>query len=214
MIAADVDARVYLAAKAPKSRTQPIVIPHVGRSDLADWFRECGFQRGAEIGVKEGDYSVELLERIPGLTLYSVDPWLVRFDYHDHRTQAVFDGYEATARRRLAAFTGSHVIKALSRDAVETIPDDSLDFVYIDGAHSFANVAHDLEAWSRKVRSGGIVSGHDYCRYQAAANIHVVEAVQAFTKSYRIRPWYVLGLKEKVPGDVRDRHRSFLWVKP
>ncbi len=209
------DTLTWLIAKAQQpTSTLPVVVPNVGRDDLAGWFAELGFQTGAEIGVKEGDYSVRLLERIPGLTLYSVDPWLVRFDYRDHRPQAVFDGYERKARARLAAFSGSIVIKALSRDALVHVPDGSLDFVYVDGAHSFANVAHDLEGWSRKVRAGGIMSGHDYCRYRPEANIHVVEAVHGFTEAYKIKPWFVLGRKEKTNGEVRDRHRSFLWVKP
>lgn len=197
------------------SSTSPLVIPNAGRDDLARWFGEAGFLRGVEIGVKEGAYSSRLLASNPSLTLWSVDPWLVRYDYRDHRSQSAFDGYERKARARLGEFgTRSSIIKALSVDACQMFADESLDFVYIDGAHSFANVALDLEHWSRKVRSGGVIAGHDYVWYTAKANIHVVEAVQGFTQAYRIKPWYVLGRKEQIDGEVRDRHRSFLWVKP
>lgn len=211
------EALTFLRAKAgPQTdRTLPIVIPNVGRDQLAQWFAELGATRGAEIGVKEGDYSVTLLEANPALTLYSVDPWLVRYDYRDHRSQAVFDGYEQRARARLSTFgSRSIVIKALSREALGQVPDRSLDFVYVDGAHSFANVAHDLEGWARKVRRGGLIAGHDYVRYQARANIHVYDCVHAFTQAYRIAPWFVLGRKAKVNGEIRDRHRSFVWVNP
>lgn len=37
-----------------------------------------------------------------------------------------------------------------------------LDWVYIDAGHSYEEVKADFEAWFPKVRSGGIVSGHDY----------------------------------------------------
>ena len=50
----------------------------------------------------------------------------------------------------------------MSVDFAKTIPDNSLDFVYIDANHSYACVMDDMTAWTPKVRSGGIVSGHDY----------------------------------------------------
>lgn len=40
-------------------------------------------------------------------------------------------------------------------DAVGEIEDGSLDFVFIDGNHSFEAVREDLMHWSRKVRPGG-----------------------------------------------------------
>ena len=37
-----------------------------------------------------------------------------------------------------------------SEEAVPTIQDESLDFVYIDGNHTFDDVMFDLILWSRK----------------------------------------------------------------
>ncbi len=47
-------------------------------------------------------------------------------------------------------------------DALEDFEDNSLDFVYIDGDHNFKHISEDIYEWTKKVRSGGIVSGHDY----------------------------------------------------
>jgi hypothetical protein len=39
---------------------------------------------------------------------------------------------------------------------------EPLDFVYIDGDHSYEGVLRDIHAWTPHVRKGGIIAGHDY----------------------------------------------------
>jgi hypothetical protein len=61
---------------------------------------------------------------------------------------------------------------------------------------------------------GGIVAGHDYCsRKGKGYSLHVIEAVNAWTQSYRIEPWFVIGRKDVHEGEKRDRPRSWMWVK-
>lgn len=55
-----------------------------------------------------------------------------------------------------------NLIKAYSLDAVSNYEDNSLSFVFIDGSHQYEDVKADLLAWLPKVKSGGILSGHDY----------------------------------------------------
>jgi hypothetical protein len=196
------------------SSRDPIEIPGVGRDDLALWFREWGFRKGVEIGVKEGDYSAVLLQTNPDLTLSSIDPWLVREEYYDRRGQRLFDKYEAKAREVLGRFgTRSAILKMKSSEAVPLFSRYSLDFAYIDGHHNLLNAVHDMHYWTHKVRPGGIIALHDYVRYRNTG-VHVVEAVHAYTSAYRIHPWFVLGRKSAPPGEHRDRHRTCLWVRP
>lgn len=42
------------------------------------------------------------------------------------------------------------------------IPDESVDYVFIDASHDGESVRQDLEAWVPKVKPGGIMAGHDY----------------------------------------------------
>ena len=42
--------------------------------------------------------------------------------------------------------------------------DKEIDMVYIDADHSYEGVRKDLDAWIPHVKSGGIVSGHDYAK--------------------------------------------------
>ena len=62
--------------------------------------------------------------------------------------------------------------------------------------------------WSRKVRPGGIVSGHDY----ADNHIDVRLAVENFVARNNIYPWYIVG-KEHETGDP-NTIPSWFWVKP
>jgi hypothetical protein len=40
--------------------------------------------------------------------------------------------------------------------------DEKLDWIYIDAGHEYEEIKLDHIVWSKLVRSGGIVSGHDY----------------------------------------------------
>jgi len=40
--------------------------------------------------------------------------------------------------------------------------DNSVDFAYIDACHEYRKVRLDIMAWIPKVKTGGIIAGHDY----------------------------------------------------
>jgi hypothetical protein len=123
--------------------------------------------RGAEIGVKLGKYSDELLSNWRGEELVSIDPWLSADpeEYVDRSnvSQDEFDRYYEETRERLSRHgSRSTIWRLTSVEAAERVPDHSFDFVYIDARHDYDSVKEDLEAWCAKVRPGGILAGHDY----------------------------------------------------
>jgi len=171
------------------------------RIHLAKHFAELGFQVGVEIGVCKGEYSSLLLASNPELRLYSVDPWVA----YGFRTQSWCDKEYSWAKHNLKKFgRRSIIVRMTSMQALDLFPDESLDFVYIDGAHDFENVYNDLCGWAPKVRPGGIVSGHDYLERTGSRGsvLGVVQAVDQYTDEQNIR--FEL-TKEKLP--------SFYWVK-
>ena len=98
-------------------------------------------------------------------------------------------------------------------DAVKDFPDRSLDFVYIDANHDVRHVIEDIEEWSKKIKKGGIISGHDYfVSLRRRSRAHVVYALQAYTIAWKINPWFVLGREERLPGEKRDSSRSWFFV--
>ena len=53
------------------------------------------------------------------------------------------------------------VLKMTSTEAADTFEDASLDFVFIDAGHEYENVKSDIQAWLPKVKTGGVLAGHD-----------------------------------------------------
>lgn len=179
----------------------PVRIKGFTRAKLAALFGELGFKVGVEIGVAEGIYSLVLCQNIPDLKLYCVDLW----DTYYRGTTKLKDTamqMEALelAHQKLDPY-GATFIRKPSMDAVRDFANGSLDFVYIDGDHSFDFVMQDLIEWSKKVRSGGIVSGHDAYRFRGAG---VVDAVSVYTHCHQINEWFVCD----------EREVSFFWEKP
>jgi hypothetical protein len=177
----------------------PVRIRQYTREKLAGLFGELKFTRGAEIGVADGQNSLTLCRSIPNLELLCVDPWQVYLGNpraHDNQEEMF-----RLAQKRLSPFR-TVFVRAMSMDAARDVVDNSLDFVYIDGNHCFDFVMQDLIEWSKKVRAGGIVSGHDYYRFRWAG---VVDAVDAYVKAHQIHEWFVTDEKKEI---------SFFWAKP
>lgn len=195
-------------------RSALIEIPNAGRDDLARLFHELDFRRGAEIGVEQGLYSQVLCAANPQAKIYGVDAWQAYRAYRDHVSQQKLDGFLADTQARLADYPNHEIIRRFSLDAVEGFADGSLDFVYIDANHELPYVINDIIEWSKKVRAGGIVSGHDYYEsHRVNTKNHTKYAVDCYTRAYRIRPWFLWGSREKKIGETRDKSRSWMWVK-
>lgn len=71
------------------------------------------------------------------------------------------------------------VIEGFSVPVSERYDDDSFFAVWIDGDHSYESAIADMEAWYPKVRSGGILAGHDFDDH-----FGVPKAVRNFTKAH------------------------------
>jgi hypothetical protein len=203
--------------KYPPTWAYPEAIPDCGRDTLAMLFHELDFKRGVEVGVERGNYSEVLCRHNPqALAIYGVDPWEKYGEYREHVSQPKLDAFFTDTCARMHPYPNWVPMRAYSVDAAEKFTDGELDFVYIDGNHDFIHVAQDLHAWTPKVRKGGIIAGHDYIHRRFTPGEYtcqVVEVVHAWTSAHQITPWFVLGSKAIVEGEVRDRPRSYMWVQ-
>lgn len=185
--------------------TGPLVSQIAGRRELGILFRDLGYQRGAEIGVWRGEYSAYLCQTIQGLHLTCVDPWCQYGGYVDPKNQAarLEDAYQQ-ACATLSPYD-CDIMRMASNKAARLVPDGSLDFCYIDSNHAKAYVLADLDAWVPKVRSGGIVSGHDFELVHRRKFLQVKAAVDEWRRSHDVGPLYVL---------ANDKTPSFFWMVP
>lgn len=118
------------------------------RNDFGKLFHEhFKTGKGAEIGVQNGFNSKQLFEHWQGL-IFLVDRW----DKPEELKHCV----------TLLKDNLYHILIGDSAEQSNYLPDNTLDWVYIDAGHSYDEVKADFQAWYPKVRSGGIVSGHDY----------------------------------------------------
>lgn len=198
-----------------EQKRKPLEIPNTNRETLAQIFCEVGFKVGAEIGVERGIYSEVLLKANPDLQLFSIDAWTAYKGYRDHVSQEKMDRLYKEAQEKLNPYGGRSVMmKGFSVDVAHKFPDNSLDFVYIDGNHEFQQVVNDICVWDKKVRVGGIVAGHDYVKRKDNGYLmHVPQALHGYVDAYQIKPLFVLGRKDVINGELRDRSRSWFYVK-
>lgn len=199
-----------------KLKGRPAEIPDCSRDDLPQFFVEMGYKVGVEIGVYKGEFSEKFAKA--GLKLYAIDPWLSYNDYGDPKKPSETDFFNSLyehTKRVLAPYPNCTIIRKTSMEAAKDFADRSLDFVYIDGNHQFKYVAEDIAEWSKKVKVGGVICGHDYIytnpRTQAGI-CHVIYVVNAYTQVYKINNWYLLGQKHAPEGEKRDKFRSWMWV--
>ena len=135
------------------------------RSHLGEFYQEH-YQTGvgAEVGCLRGEFSLTLSKSYKGkiLAIDSFDEHEgIAYDKSFVLTPFYMKGIEKTCREKLKR-TKCEIIKGYSTEVAKTIPDESLDWVFIDADHRYESTKADLEAWFPKVRKGGVISGHDY----------------------------------------------------
>lgn len=127
---------------------------------------------GVEVGALYGQSAAYLAE---ALRRYYMPSFTERLDVVE------IDDNEAIIRGHMRRFTGIGQIHSpmSSVDASKLYADASLDLVYLDGDHSYDGVRSDIDAWLPKVRSGGILAGHDFAHYFPGLMRAVLESFPA-----------------------------------
>lgn len=114
---------------------------------LTELINKFNFKNIAEVGCARGLCAKEILKNCKLEKYYLIDNDMFSIvDYND------------TFREHPHA----KFIRLPSNQAVKCIEDKELDLVFIDANHSYDNAKEDITLWLPKVRSGGILCGHDY----------------------------------------------------
>jgi hypothetical protein len=137
-----------------------------------------------EIGVHLARNSYNMLRMLPIKKLYCIDPY-AKYDQDGSAANAETDTnyIERMAHKRLVPYNGKVTwIRDYSGKAADQVP-FNLDFVYIDGNHTYENVLEDIELYYPHVRSGGVIGGHDF----DGSNQGVARASIEFTDKHKLK---------------------------
>lgn len=116
--------------------------------------------------------------------LYCVDTWRGSEEHQNLRVvqeDALFDRFLSHIRQAGVESMITPVREA-STKAAARFEDRSLDYIFVDGDHSFEGCYADLVAWYPKLKPGGVFIGHD-----CTPNEGVHQALQKFARERQLQ---------------------------
>ncbi|HTW62008.1 MAG TPA: class I SAM-dependent methyltransferase [Terracidiphilus sp.] len=140
---------------------------------LADLVKSQACERFLEIGTYRGGtlFVFSQLSRT-NATIISVDYPTTRFGRALRAGQNAFLPKLVRRGQSLALLReDSHSFKTLAR-VREILRGETLDFLFIDGDHSYSGVRSDFEMYAPLVRSGGLIAFHDVAKADSQEEVH------------------------------------------
>jgi hypothetical protein len=168
------------------NQPNPIQIPASRWHDLGHLLNDLDYTLGVEIGVYRGRFTATLAKRAPKMQLVGVDAWKVYPGYKDYCDSDLEDEAYLDAVRRTEIYPQVKLVNDWSVEASKMFKDESLDYIFIDANHSYEWVVEDMKAWIPKVKTGGIVMGHDYF-VMKKLNFGVIQAVNGWVETHFIK---------------------------
>lgn len=129
-----------------------------------------------ELGVYKGDFAHKILTKCAFIQKYiMIDPWKNLSNWNkpaNHRGD-IFDAfYKETLEKTNFAKQKRIILKGTTIEVINEIPNDSLDFIYIDGDHTLKGISVDLISIWKKIKQNGFIAGDDFCPSIWQHNIH------------------------------------------
>lgn len=120
----------------------------------------------AEVGVWKGEFAQNLLEQCEFIErYYMIDPWAHLPDWNkpwNMTTEEFMAVYDEAMLRTDFASSRRVVLRGRTKEVIQGIPDQSLDFAYIDGDHTLRGITIDLLTLLPKVKENGLIGGDDF----------------------------------------------------
>jgi hypothetical protein len=176
--------------------------------------------RVVEIGSAVGRGSTRIggeFIRQHGGVLYCIDPWSDSNWY-----------YAFLANLQIFKLESIVVpIRSPSVDAAKLFDDGSLDAVFVDGSHIYRDVLADIDAWTSKLRKGGVLFGHDLhdlpSRFDRSELLSVsgknntdvnYRNAQGEIVRTNVHPGVILAVQDRFGDDVEQFPGSVVWARP
>lgn len=137
---------------------------YISASGLIPYVKNLhGNVRGVEIGACRGENASRFLEECPNIQhLDVIDPYTAYTDVNGTSSQETLDRSKQICQENLLPFGDRATLRnTTSLEFCTTVPDESFQYIFIDGNHSYEHVRNDIFAWYPKLVPGGIFAGHD-----------------------------------------------------
>lgn len=130
--------------------------------EICDYIGNTKEKNMVEIGCYQGESTQIWCENFNHV--YAIDPWILGkgYDSKDVASIMMSNNVEFGFDKRLKQFSNFTKVKDFSYNVSNQFKDKSLDFVYIDGEHTYEGVKRDIELYLSKIKKGGYIGGHDY----------------------------------------------------
>ncbi|EKO3576517.1 class I SAM-dependent methyltransferase [Vibrio metschnikovii] len=153
----------------------------------------------AEIGCYAGESSAMFLKSGKITEFHAIDVWDKNWVPHYDETRehliknqkSIYEDIDWafwSFKERVKGFNVK-IHKMTFDEAMENIP--PLDFIYIDGDHSYKGVMSDILNAKEIIKKNGIIAGHDYCDQYKGAIKAVNQVFGKPDRVYRDSSWMV-----------------------
>lgn len=114
-----------------------------------------------EIGSYAGESTIMFAENFK--KVISIDPFINDYDMNDATCHHMeLDKVFEIFKTNTFEYKNISHLREKSDDAHKHLMDNSYDFVYIDGLHTYEQVKKDISNYLPKIKKGGYIGGHDY----------------------------------------------------
>lgn len=144
----------------------------VSTRGLAPYIKRLGDDVvGIEIGTCRAESTAFLLEKCPNIQrIFTVDPYKAYDDWNGEITQETVDRFMKIAKANLKPYKDRvRMIRETSNEATNNFTGTLVDFIFVDGDHSYEQTLADCEAYYPFLKEGGLFCGHDYSSIEAVA---------------------------------------------
>ncbi len=142
--------------------------------------------RSLEIGTNYGGTLLLLCNlSAPSATIISVDLPSGRFGGgYPRRKIPLFRKFPKSGQQLHLIRADSHLPETKER-VLRILNDESLDYLFLDGDHSYEGVRRDFEMYAPLVRSGGLIALHDIAMHYRDAECQVDKFWSEVKNQYR-----------------------------
>lgn len=149
---------------------------------------------GAELGVFQGEFSVDLIKVAKPQKIFLVDPWWKAIgefytdwaNMHNNGNPLPTKLAYEQSKERIKAINAEKIAKFIIDDDLnflKSLADNSLDWVYIDSTHKYEQTKFELKELNRIIKPNGLITGHDWFPNPNHMHHGVYKAVSEFCQS-------------------------------